>query len=155
VQQDTETQGPLHCPRDHKELKTRSYEAEIEIDECLVCGGIWLDQGELEAIQKTVERDYKREISDPVDTISEGNESARQRAREGIRCPKCDAEMVTKPYGYGSQIVIDVCPSACGVWLDHGELEALEQHFERSQQDYVMPLRLRLWAAVHKVLHRR
>lgn len=57
--------------------------------------------------------------------------------------------MDARPYGMGSQIVIpDVCPEDCGIWLDEGELAALETFFERSQAETKIPLHWRLWASV-------
>jgi hypothetical protein len=56
--------------------------------------------------------------------------------------------MTVRPFGMGSQIVIDECPDGCGIWLDGGELEALERFYEASQSETVIPLHWRLWAGV-------
>ncbi|MBL8716559.1 MAG: zf-TFIIB domain-containing protein [Myxococcales bacterium] len=134
----------MHCPRDGKPLTAKIYEAKIEVDECGACHGTWLDKGELEAIQATVERDYHEALGKPHDTVSEG----AQPSRGPIKCPKCGTEMDARPYGMGSQILIDVCPEDCGIWLDEGELAALETFFERSQAETKIPLHWRLWASV-------
>ena len=39
----------MHCPKCGEEIKTVRY-GKIEIDRCFGCGGIWLDDGELEKI---------------------------------------------------------------------------------------------------------
>ncbi len=137
---------PLKCPRDGHGLVAHIYEAKIEVDSCGTCKGSWLDKGELEAIQATVERDYAGALARPHDSQREVAISAKDRGP--IKCPKCSAEMNARPYGMGSQIVIDVCPDDCGVWLDEGELAALEQFFERSQAETTIPLHWRLWASV-------
>jgi Zn-finger nucleic acid-binding protein len=42
--------------------------------------------------------------------------------------------MFAKEYAYCSQIIIDVCPEGCGVWLDEGEIQELEKFFERTRK---------------------
>jgi hypothetical protein len=56
--------------------------------------------------------------------------------------------MDVRPYGMGSQIVIDVCPEGCGIWLDGGELEALERLYEQSHAESPIPLHWRIWAGL-------
>jgi Zn-finger nucleic acid-binding protein len=97
----------LVCPRDGATLATQEYEAKIEIDVCPTCKGAWLDEGELEAIQETVERDYAS--AEPSrDTMPSGVDEPHG----AITCPACSAPMDARPYGFGSQIVIDVCSEA-------------------------------------------
>jgi Zn-finger nucleic acid-binding protein len=40
--------------------------------------------------------------------------------------------MERREHGYCSQVMIDTCPKCRGIWLDQGELEALEVFFERT-----------------------
>lgn len=56
--------------------------------------------------------------------------------------------MERRRYGLGAQTVIDECSSCAGLWLDGGELEQLEQFYERSQEEVSIPLTFRIWAAV-------
>jgi uncharacterized protein len=141
----------MKCPRDGSALETRTYEAKIEIDACDKCGGMWLDKGELEAIQETRERDYQSTLGNVSDTVKRSINEVAQLDTPPIRCLKCDAEMDTRKYGYGSQIVIDTCPEGCGLWLDAGEIQALEKFFENAQAEAAdaIPLRYRLWASLH------
>jgi Zn-finger nucleic acid-binding protein len=148
-------QPELKCPRDGATLRTKRYEANIEVDECTVCRGTWLDKGELEAIQTRVERDYSAQLGKPTDSVSEAIEGRKQEQRGAVPCPKCGTTMDMRPYGMGSQIVIDVCPADCGVWLDEGELAALEQFFERSQGEATIPLHWRMWASIVSLTKRR
>ena len=57
----------------------------------------------------------------------------------------------------GSRIVIDTCNDGCGVWLDAGEIQALEIFFEQSQRAAadVIPLRWRLWASLQDLFRER
>ncbi len=112
----------------------RIYETDIEIDECPECKGIWLDSGELEKIQETIENDYSDELKKIPDYIDGAFNMARAK-QEGMReCPKCSQPMNMKEYGFCSQIVIDVCPSCQGVWLDKKEIQNLEIFFERCKE---------------------
>lgn len=143
----------MKCPRDGSALETRTYEAKIEIDACATCGGMWLDKGELEAIQETRERDYRSTLENVSDTVKRSINEVAQLETSPIRCLKCGAEMDTREYGYCSQIIIDTCPEGCGLWLDAGEIQALEKFFERSQAEAAeaIPLRYRLWASLHEL----
>jgi Zn-finger nucleic acid-binding protein len=145
----------LLCPRDGTPLASRIYEADVEIDECPACKGIFLDQGELERIQTVVEKDHRSELAKPLDTVVEEHEAERDEARPLIDCPKCKHQMERRRYGMGSMTVIDACPEGDGLWLDRGELEALERFYERSQGEVRIPLSWRIWAAVRGALRKR
>ncbi len=124
----------MRCPDDGAELYPQVYEAEIEVDTCPVCAGIWLDRGELEAIQATTGRDYSRQLpTSSVEDVQLAVARARAQAAPTRSCPSCSVEMRRLEHGYCSQILVDVCPDCCGVWLDHGEVRALELFFERLQ----------------------
>jgi Zn-finger nucleic acid-binding protein len=45
----------LRCPRSHGVLETHTFQGFV-LDRCQKCGGIWLDNGELEAIIKQFNR---------------------------------------------------------------------------------------------------
>lgn len=80
-------------PRRQAPHRQDLHEAKIEVDECGACHGTWLDKGELEAIQATVERDYHEALGKPHDTVSEarrrraGPSSARSAAPRWTRAP--------------------------------------------------------------------
>jgi Zn-finger nucleic acid-binding protein len=143
----------MKCPRDDAPLATSTYEAKIEIDTCGKCGGVWLDSGELEKIQETVERDYR--AADRRDDVAVAIDAAKQEQRHAINCPKCGGGMTARRYGMGSAIVIDVCDAGCGTWLDKGELEGLEKFFEDSRNDTEIPVHWRMWASVVSVFKRK
>ena len=44
-----------------------------------------------------------------------------------MNCPKCQTPMREREREVdgGQVVVMDVCPSCSGIWLDHGELETL------------------------------
>jgi Zn-finger nucleic acid-binding protein len=145
----------MKCPRDGSELSPEKYEADIEVDVCGECHGVWLDRGELEAIQETTERDYRSELANEPDPVSAALGRAREH-QQPVACPKCGAQMETREYGYCSQVMVDACPEACGIWLDAGELQELEKFFEREKQksDTVGDRALYLWLSLTSVFHR-
>jgi Zn-finger nucleic acid-binding protein len=130
------------CPRDRSELKTRIYEANVEIDECPTCAGCFLDKGELETIQASMEKQHAPKP--PPSTDME-----RETVEPLVDCPKCGVRMERRSYGLGSETIIDVCPDGCGLWLDGGELEELEEFYEKSNDEVTIPVTWRIWAAVH------
>lgn len=125
----------MRCPADGAQLTERRYEDDIRVDLCPACRGAWLDPGELEAIEEAHERDHAEELGRMVDLGYNAYELARQKSGRTLRCPRCGAEMEAREYARCSQVMIDVCPEDHGIWLDRGELEALEIFFERSRAE--------------------
>jgi Zn-finger nucleic acid-binding protein len=125
----------MKCPRDNSVLESQVYEGDVEVDVCPSCQGMWLDKGELEQIEEIQEHDYSEELKRIPDLIGNAYEMARQKKLAITHCPKCSVEFSNHEYAYCSQIIIDVCPECEGIWLDKGEIEALEVFFERSRID--------------------
>lgn len=76
----------------------------IELDRCTFCSGLWFDGGELEAV-------LKKPLSPKLD--------------EGVttrRCPQCAVAM--RPAVLG-RCRVEACTTCGGVFLDEGELVAL------------------------------
>ncbi len=124
----------MHCPKDSQEMFQKNYEKDVEVDICSQCGGIWLDVGELEAIQDIRENDYTECIKKSRDFVRAAGELAILRQAPLLNCPHCNVEMARREYGFTSQILIDVCPECQGIWLDPGELQQLEIFFERNRE---------------------
>ena len=146
------TASSMQCPHDDSVLERRPYESDIVVDICKVCDGVWLDKGELEKIQETVENDYFAELEKVPESTVQAYRSARaEQSRASLSCPSCSSEMSEREHGYCSQIFIDVCASCQGVWLDAGELKALEVFFERSQAD-TSELRQGFWQSLRELV---
>jgi Zn-finger nucleic acid-binding protein len=118
------------CPRDRGALINEQYEGDVLVDRCPSCDGVWLQRGELEAIQESLERDYSAELRG-IDVVALAYERARQANRPDIACPSCGTALQAEEFGYCSQILVDRCGKCGGIWLDSGELKALERFFER------------------------
>ncbi|MBD3242411.1 MAG: hypothetical protein GF331_17605 [Chitinivibrionales bacterium] len=142
----------MQCPVDGERLRPLTYEADIEVDRCAACGGTWLDAGELERVEETYEKDHSTELAAIPSDVIRSMEMARQQAAPRRACPKCSREMERREYGYCSRILIDACPACRGVWLDKGELGALEIFFEKSRAD-TRELRTGFWASLLRLFH--
>ena len=89
--------------------------AEVEIDYCTACGGIWLDAGELELLLGNHEQ--AKNLLDSFEIDSHSSESAR-------KCPICDKKMQKIVVGTSKPtLLIDKCRKGDGLWFDKGELE--------------------------------
>lgn len=125
----------MNCPLDHTETERVTYENCVEVDRCPACRGMWLDHGELEQIQDARENDYRKELTELPDVLTDVHKMVFSAAKPLLACPKCQRQMERREYGYCSLILIDACPNGHGVWLQDGEIQALEQFFERSRAD--------------------
>lgn len=119
----------LQCPRDGTDLIPRNYEENVQVDSCSTCRGMWLDAGELEAIQEATEQNHS-------DVLIKGEDAHAPPVapRDPIACPVCGVTMEAREYAYCSGVVVDTCVEGCGLWLDEGEIQALERFFERAQR---------------------
>jgi Zn-finger nucleic acid-binding protein len=125
----------MKCPRDKQRLHPHIYESSVTVNICPDCNGMWLEKGELEEIEEIVEYDYSRELSRIPDFIGNAFEIVRQKNLKDIPCPSCACVMESREYAYCSQIMINKCPKCGGIWLDNGEIEALEIFYERSRKE--------------------
>jgi Zn-finger nucleic acid-binding protein len=99
---------------------------EVEIDQCRVCRGIWLDLGEIDqlfALKTIPDRLLNKERHHtPGLAVPEG-----ERA-----CPRCHEVLkVIEVYG----ITLDACSSCKGIFCDHGELSKLDLAAQQRHQD--------------------
>jgi Zn-finger nucleic acid-binding protein len=125
----------MKCPIDGSQLTRQKYEHDIEVDRCPECDGMWLDPRELERIQDTCEIDYSDEIKQIPDLVGAAYAMALARSKPAVTCPACDREMERREHGSCSQVMIDVCPHCRGIWLESGEIGALEVFFERTKSE--------------------
>jgi Zn-finger nucleic acid-binding protein len=91
--------------------------AEVEIDYCPDCGGIWLDAGELE--QLLADADRSRALLESFMIDPENPEKKR-------KCPICDKKMAKVVVGNDQPpLLIDKCVRGDGIWFDAGELDEI------------------------------
>jgi len=89
--------------------------AEVEIDHCTDCGGIWLDAGELEILLGEAQQARQ---------LLESFEVKTGRTDKPTKCPICGKKMEKIAVGSGSPVLlVDNCRRGDGLWFDKGELE--------------------------------
>ena len=125
----------MKCPVDNTPLKTTEYERAVMVDNCSTCNGMWLDQWELKAIQANKGKNYGAQLAKMPDLVNKAHMQALEKNRPLLNCPKCSTQMDRREHGNCSQIMVDVCHDCQGIWLDSGEIQALEVFFERSHID--------------------
>jgi hypothetical protein len=123
----------MKCPDDSTSLQRQNYEGDVQVDGCPECGGIWLDHGELEAIEDRRENDYRAELKTIPNYFDKSYAMALARSEGTYMCPRCERAMEKREYAFCSQVMIDVCPQCRGVWLHDDELSELEVFFERNR----------------------
>jgi len=123
----------LTCPVDHQPLIFKRFEGDVNVWTCPACEGIWLNREQLEAIEETIEHKHDKLLQVPQEQLADLYEMARQKQRPPVNCPGCNIEMERKEYGYCSAVMIDICSYCGGIWMDKGEMEALEVFYEHAR----------------------
>lgn len=112
----------------------------VETDYCLDCGGSWIDRAELALL-------LNGRLDINFQSFLYGSTATRRR------CPICRKRLRESRFK-GTDIAIDVCPLAHGLWFDRGELKAvmrdgahrdrigtLSSYFEDALSPETQPLR--------------
>ncbi|MEN6428279.1 MAG: zf-TFIIB domain-containing protein [Phycisphaerales bacterium] len=104
----------MDCPACKNAMITLEL-ADVEIDHCIRCGGIWLDAGELELLLDAPER--SRQVL--------GSFREDKTLQEQLRkCPICGKKMAKVIAGPSEPpLRIDQCRRGHGLWFDRGELK--------------------------------
>ncbi|MCP4148425.1 MAG: zf-TFIIB domain-containing protein [bacterium] len=116
----------MNCPRCDVQMKVDGLENHspgvtttgIEIDVCNSCHGIWFDKGELAQAENVFELTGYEFRKIPG--------SKEQNVQ--MDCPKCNKNKMDKIENKrDKKVIMDVCPDCKGVWLDGGEIEAVQK----------------------------
>ena len=117
--------GQLLCPRC---LKPRLLNREIgafQVDECGVCGGMWIGEGVFERIVNQQAREREEKVySHEIRTCSP---SATDTRITYIKCPLCEKFMNRRNFAHASGVIIDECKND-GIWLDRDELHKIAEY---------------------------
>jgi Zn-finger nucleic acid-binding protein len=105
---------------------------EVEIDNCVACGGIWLDAGELETLIEDAQKATSLLASFQV------SKDTREKPR---RCPICDKKMhkILVPSS-DHPLLIDRCRRNHGLWFDQGELDDILAHAQLDKDNKIRQL---------------
>ncbi|MEQ9000117.1 MAG: zf-TFIIB domain-containing protein [Coleofasciculus sp. B1-GNL1-01] len=108
----------MKCPKCQGSLESVVY-ADIEVDRCADCHGIWFDSQEAQTL-KTIEGSEAIDTGDP-------KIGSKFNAIEDIDCPKCKARMTKMVDLKQSHIWYEKCPICYGIWFDAGEFKDYKQ----------------------------
>jgi hypothetical protein len=107
----------MNCIRCKKKMKKVAKD-NVLVDKCPDCGGIWLDSGELEMMEKGVGHE-KTEIMEQA--RAELLRDAQRLVNLVGFCPKCETTKLHQIKRRGAEL--DVCSHCGGIYFDDGELE--------------------------------
>ena len=98
----------------------------VTADVCVDGHGLWLLPKELLIAIRTDPNAGGRSNSwdeeDALDNVGTKDVETDDEVRE---CPNCDTQMNSVQYAFSTTVIVDCCASH-GLWLDAGELEAIE-----------------------------
>ena len=120
----------ITCVRCNSVLDRRNVAA-IEVDVCPSCGGLWLDRGELERLNR-VPRDAVEALRQALGGGQQAGVSPTQTA-----CPVCPGKLSEVRLG---RVQIDCCNQCRGVFLDKGEFDAALAAVRGTSIDNVLAL---------------
>jgi len=90
-----------------------------EVDSCQSCGGMWFENGELNAaLSKADNGDDKVRVEETL---------GQHLGQSTRRCNHCDCSMEHYYLMDGYQIEVDVCHRCSGVWIDEHERQKVVQ----------------------------
>jgi Zn-finger nucleic acid-binding protein len=108
----------MHCIRCAGEMKKR-VERGVLLDHCPPCNAVWLDAGELEALELGLARSPEELLTQREAELV--REQTRVVAAIGL-CPRCQRALETRSI-YGTEI--DGCRSCGGIFFDDRELATI------------------------------
>lgn len=115
----------MHCPSCTSLFQRLEFHG-IEIDQCRLCRGVWMDHGEIDqifALRKIPDRLVNHEVyREPPMEVPEGERL----------CPRCDDLLAVIEV---DGIRLDACPECKGFFADIGEIKRLSQAAEQRFQD--------------------
>jgi len=112
-------QSEVECPTCKVSLSSGSVEG-VRVLYCETCRGLLADSEGFGEIIRS--RRAKRALSTSTPAPMDPEELKRK-----INCPACEGKMDVHPYYGPGNAVIDSCCRCQLIWLDHGEIAAIER----------------------------
>ena len=109
----------MQCPKCQSPFEKITY-ADIEVDRCTDCQGLWFDLLEKEDLVRI-------EGSESIDI---GSDQVGRQYREvrDIDCPQCAEPMIPMVDKDQDHIKYESCPICYGAFFDAGEFRDLKEH---------------------------
>lgn len=100
----------------------------LQMDRCHLCGGMWLNRGELDRLVDAQDEDVRWMDLDLWAEAHKVTGAVSER-----ECPYGHGPLATLTYG-DSGVQVDVCRTCGGIWLDSGELERIVDYLEEQAE---------------------
>ncbi len=113
----------MKCPKCENSTLERKSLNDVTVDVCPVCKGVWLGKGELDIITHPHEGSLEYCSTELIE---------EDRRTEYI-CPECDADSRLSRVNFVeySDILMETCRECHGIWLDRGELDAINAEVDK------------------------
>ncbi len=107
----------MDCPKCRQQPLREKYVsgANLNVDYCPKCKGIWFDGGELAQALPAAERQLQ---------------IPRRAVRLRAPCPRCNKPLYAFPYPH-SRVTIEMCKGCHGLWLDAEEFQQIQEAREQ------------------------
>lgn len=113
----------MDCPVDGTTLETQNISS-TEVHECPQCRGLWLEKDELRRVKDHADPDLNW-----LDFDLWSDHEAFKVDWSDRRCPQCGRKLASISYA-STGVTVEYCTDEHGVWLDHGELQAIIEALE-------------------------
>lgn len=121
---DLERSATIACPKCHVTM-ARVDARGVEVDRCHKCGGVWLDQGELDALMKS--KGGLRQVIAGLDSGPSAEPTAKRHVLGQCQCPRDSSRLITMVDLKQPHIAYEACTVCGGVFMDCGELKDLSE----------------------------
>ena len=127
----------MDCPVCGLFLTESEYEGQ-KVMLCETCWGYFLEREKLDTIIDNRDYQFDQQEQKVVTKAFYKKDYKESTEIEGVRkCPECAKDMEKKPYSSKSPIKIDECIDH-GIWLDSGEMKALQAFLEERKDKGVL-----------------
>jgi Zn-finger nucleic acid-binding protein len=111
------------------------YSQGLALDGCTLCGGVWLDGGEMAQLLERSDEGALQALQAHLDAVPP---ALTRRPVAYRKCPTCRTGLMEYSYQYATGIRLNKCATCKGTWADRGELlqvYRLSQGFPFQQPD--------------------
>lgn len=122
------------CPNCNRELTPQLVEL-IGLDVCDQCAGVFFDDGELKKLSDA----FPGALSQTDALFRSQTPEMVEKSTGPKLCPNCHVAMENYRYLYTSPIVLDSCDKCFGIWVEDGELRAMDQVLQEAESQVANP----------------
>ena len=106
----------LACPKCGTQMDRISH-ANVEVDRCTLCKGIWFDPSEVDALRELAG-------AEAID-VGDARVGRAMDGQTGVDCPVCRIPLQRVPDAKQPHVWTDRCPGCKGMFFDAGEFRDL------------------------------